>query len=82
MLTPTRLMQLDYCLLSVTSHVIACLLERKRASLDELLQYSRLSSHEICESDILLAITFLYAVGKVSIDTDTATISLKNINTQ
>lgn len=76
MLTPTRLMQLDYCLLAVTSHVIACLLERKSASLDELLRYSRLSSHEICESDILLAITFLYAVGKVSIDTETSTISL------
>ena len=68
MLTPTRFMQLDYSLLAVTSHIISCLLERQESSLEELLRYAQLSSKAICEADILLAVTFLYATGKVKVD--------------
>ncbi|NRA87200.1 MAG: hypothetical protein HRU28_07355 [Rhizobiales bacterium] len=80
MLTPTRFMQLDYSLLAVTSHVISCLLERQESSLEELLRYAHLSSKEIREADILLAITFLYATGKVEVDILRASISLVKKN--
>jgi hypothetical protein len=80
MLTPTRFMQLDYSLLAVTSYVISCLLERQVATLEELLQYAQLSSGEICEADILLAVTFLYATDKINVDTEYAFVSLVKQN--
>lgn len=69
MLTPSRFMQLDYSLIAVTAQVIACLKERKMSTLVELLRYAKHASSQIAENDILLAVTFLYATGKVDVDT-------------
>ncbi|MEZ8468325.1 ABC-three component system middle component 6 [Vibrio splendidus] len=58
-------MKLDYSLLNVTAQVIACLLERPFVVLETLVDYARNSSEQINESDVILAVTFLYATGKV-----------------
>lgn len=80
MLTPNRFMNLEYSLLNVTGQVIACLLERYQANLIDLFKYARHSSDQIEESDILLAVTFLYSTGKVLVDTETGIISLVKNN--
>lgn len=65
MLSPNRLMNLDYSLLNVTANVISCLLERTFVTLDILIDYVCSPSNQINESDVILAVTFLYATGKV-----------------
>ena len=65
MLSPNRLMNLDYSLLNVTANVISCLLERSFVTLDILIDYVCSPSNQINESDVILAVTFLYATGKV-----------------
>jgi len=64
MLAPHRFTNLGISLVNVTSHVIDCLLQRHAASLDELLQFSRNSNSEINETDISMAVSFLYLMGK------------------
>ena len=68
MLTPHRLMNLDYCLIKVSSLVTECLIERGSSPLHEILDYTKLESSEINEQDVMLAVSFLYLLRKVDYD--------------
>lgn len=65
MLTPHRLMNMDYSLINVVSLVIQCLLERGSEELHDILAYAKTTCEEINEQDIMLAVSFLYLLGKV-----------------
>lgn len=65
MLTPHRFMNLDYSLVNVASQVVQCLKERGSDNLHEVLAYAQTSCKEINEQDVMLAISFLYLLGKV-----------------
>jgi hypothetical protein len=64
MLKPHRLMNLDYSLVNVVSQVIQCLKERGQSQLDEILSFAKASCEEINEQDVMLAVSFLYLLGK------------------
>jgi hypothetical protein len=65
MLKPHRLMNLDYSLINVASQVVQCLKERGDRPLHEVLLFAKASYDEINEQDVMLAIGFLYLLGKV-----------------
>ena len=65
MLKPHRFMNLDYSLVNVASQVVQCLKERGNNQLHEVLSYAKTSCEEINEQDVILAISFLYLLGKV-----------------
>lgn len=71
MLAPHRLMNLELCLINISSIVIKCLLERGEYSLDEILKYCKNENEEINEQDITLSISFLYLIGRVTYDNKT-----------
>ncbi len=58
-------MNLDYSLVNVASQVVQCLKERGNSQLHEILSYSKITCVEINEQDVMLAISFLYLLGKV-----------------
>lgn len=64
MITPHRFTNLNYCLVYVSSLVIECLISRGDSSLSELYKYCKISSAEINEQDITLAVSFLYLLNK------------------
>lgn len=64
MLTPHRFTNLNYCLVYVSSLVIECLMSRGNSSLSELYKYCKISSAEINDQDITLAVSFLYLLNK------------------
>ena len=68
MLTPHRLMNLNYCVVGVASAVLACLLERGSSSLDGILGFCSSVHQEVNEQDITLAVSFLYLLGRVEYD--------------
>lgn len=72
MLTPHRFMNLEYCLIYVSSLVIECLVSRGDTSLSELYRYCKVLNEEINEQDITDAISLLYLLGKAkySVDND------------
>jgi len=76
MLTPHRFTNLNYCLVNVASLVIECLITRGSSSLNELHKFCKVSSSEINEQDIALAVSFLYLLNKANynIETDIVTI--------
>lgn len=65
MLKPHRFMDFDYSLVNVASQVVQCLRERGKNKLHEILSYTKTSCEEINEQDVMLAISFLYLLGKV-----------------
>ncbi|HCG8289266.1 TPA: hypothetical protein NJ528_003357 [Vibrio parahaemolyticus] len=65
MLTPHRFMDLNYSVLNVTSLAIDLLTQRCSATLDEILDFAQDEYSEINEQDVLLAVSFLYLLGKV-----------------
>jgi len=65
MLKPHRFMDLDYSVVNVSSLVVQCLLERGGYELHKILDYARVSCEEINEQDVMLAVSFLYLLGKV-----------------
>ena len=65
MLKPHRFMNLDYSVINVASIVIQCLKERGDKELHEVLSYAKASCEEINEQDVMLAISFLFLLGKV-----------------
>lgn len=76
MLTPHRFTNLNYCLLYVTSLVIECLMYRGETSLSELYKYCKISSAEVNEQDITLAVSFLYLLNKAKYNVDTDIVTL------
>jgi hypothetical protein len=70
MLTPHRLMNLNYCVLNVASLIVKCLIERGSYHLDGILKYCRAENTEINEQDITLAVSFLYLLNKVKYEKD------------
>lgn len=68
MLTPHRLLDLNFCVIKVSSIIIKCLLERGSYSLEEILKYCKNENEEINEQDITLSVSFLYLIGHASYD--------------
>lgn len=76
MLTPHRFTNFNYCLIYVSSLVIECLISRGSASLSELYKYCKVSSSEINEQDITLAVSFLYLLSKAKYNIETDIVTL------
>jgi len=76
MLTPHRFTNLNYCLIYVSSLVIECLISRGSSSLSELYKYCKVSSTEINEQDITLAVSFLYLLNKAEYNVENDIVSL------
>jgi len=68
MLKPHRLMNLDYSLINVASMVVECLIERGRYPLHKILDFTKIGCKDVNEQDVMLAISFLYLLGKVDYD--------------
>ncbi|PKF62804.1 hypothetical protein CW745_05120 [Psychromonas sp. psych-6C06] len=80
MLKPHRFMNLDYSLVHVASQVLQCLKERGNKQLHEVLSYAKTSCEEINEQDVMLAISFLYLLGKVEYKNETDLVCICEIN--
>ncbi len=80
MLTPHRLMNLDFSLVNVSSLVIQCLLERGAEELHEILAYAKTGCEEINEQDVMLAVSLLYLLGKVEYTKETDRVSMSHDN--
>ena len=65
MLKPHRFMNLDYSVMNVASLVLQCLFERGDYELHRILDYVKTVCNETNEQDLMLAISFLYLLGKV-----------------
>ncbi len=76
MLTPHRFMDLSYSVLNVTSLVIEFLAQRRSGTLDEVLVFAQNDYSEINEQDVLLAVSFLYLLGKVEYCKDSDSVLL------
>lgn len=76
MITPHRFLNFRYCLINVVSIIIECLLEQHFASLNQLLKFCQKKYREVNEEDILLGVSFLFAVGKVNYDIKQDIVSL------
>lgn len=77
MLAPHRLMDLNYCLINVTSIIIECLLQRSESSLDSLFAFAKQHQNKINELDITQAVSFLFLTGKIEYCSDGDLIKLK-----
>lgn len=76
MLTPNRFSNLKFSLLNVTSLVIDYLLQEQKASINSVVTHLQHYSKEFDRDDVRLAITFLYALGKVNYSEKSDQISL------
>jgi len=76
MLTPHRFINFNYCLVYVSSLVIECLISRGDSSLSELYKYCKISSAEINDQDITLAVSFLYLLNKAKYNIETDIVAL------
>jgi len=65
-LLPNRFSNLKFSLLNVSSLVLDYLLQEGRASQQQLLKHLNNFSTDFCPDDVLRAVTFLYAVNKVT----------------
>ncbi|CAH7251287.1 conserved hypothetical protein [Vibrio chagasii] len=79
MLTPHRFMDLNYSVLKVTSLAIDFLKRRRNGTLDEILAFSQDYNADINEQDVLLAISFLYLLGKVEYSKDNESVFLLGV---
>lgn len=79
MLTPHRFMDLNYSVLKVTSLAIDFLKRRRSGTLDEILAFSQDYNADINEQDVLLAISFLYLLGKVEYSKDNESVFLLGV---
>lgn len=68
MLKPHRFMNLDYSLINVISLVVECLIDRGSYPLHKILDYTKADCIDINEQDVMLAVSFLYLLGKVNYD--------------
>lgn len=79
MLTPHRFMDLNYSVLKVTSLAIDFLKRRRSGTLDEILAFSQGYNADINEQDVLLAVSFLYLLGKVEYSKDNESVFLLGV---
>jgi hypothetical protein len=68
MIAPHRLMNLNYSIVSIAAIVVECLIERGAYPLHNILSYAKIEFDDITEQDIMLAVSFLYLLGKVDYD--------------
>ncbi|MGL4355631.1 MAG: hypothetical protein ACRCTP_17495 [Aeromonas popoffii] len=68
MIAPHRLMNLNYSIVSIAAIVVECLIERGAYPLHKILSYAKVEFDDITEQDIMLAVSFLYLLGKVDYD--------------
>lgn len=61
-------MNLEYSLINVTSLVVECLIERGSYPLCKILDFAKSICEDINEQDVMLAVSFLYLLGKVKYD--------------
>lgn len=65
MLIPNRFSNLKFSLLNTTSIVIDCLLQNNECKIDEIVRHLQNYSKDFERNDVLKAVTFLFALGKV-----------------
>ena len=65
MLLPNRFSNLKFSVINITALVIDCLLQQQKASIKELTTHLKNFSKEYESEDVILAVTFLFALGKV-----------------
>lgn len=70
MIAPHRLMNLKCSLVNIASIVVECLIERGPYPLHKVLSFAKIEIDDITEQDIMLAVSFLYLLGKVDYDAD------------
>lgn len=80
MLTPHRFMDLNYSVLKVTSLSIDFLKRKRSGTLDDILTFSQDYNADINEQDVLLAISFLYLLGKVEYSKDSESVFLLGVD--
>lgn len=78
MLTPNRFSNLKFSLLNVTSLVIDYLLQENKTNVDSVVCHLQHYSQDFDRDDVRLAVTFLYALGKVDYSAKNDQIILKN----
>lgn len=76
MLLPNRFSNLQFSLLNTTALIIDCLIQSDKTSIADLTSHLQKFSKEFERDDVLLAITFLYALGKVEYSVKKDSISL------
>ena len=65
MLLPNRFSNLKFSLLNITALVIDCLTQDEKITVSELTAHLKKFSQELEREDVVLALTFLYSLGKV-----------------
>ena len=65
MLLPNRFSNLKFSLINITALVIDYLLQEQKATIDDLLLHLKNFSSDFDRDDVVRAVTFLYALGKV-----------------
>jgi len=65
-LTPHRLMNLNYSVINIVSLVIDFLTKNDSASIKTILEFTQKTYTESNEQDILYAVSFLYLLDRVS----------------
>lgn len=76
MLIPNRFSNLKFSLLNITSLVIDHLIQEPKSKIDDIVVHLNNYSQEFDRDDVRLAITFLYALGKVSYSEKSDTVTL------
>ncbi len=65
MLLPNRFSNLKFSLINVTALVIDCLLQQEKATVKELTMHLKNFSKDFERDDVVLAVTLLFALGKI-----------------
>lgn len=74
-------MNLNCSLVKITSVVIQCLRERGKTSLGDLLSFLKATNEDVNEQDVMLAVSFLYLLGRVNYLSDDDVVALaENVN--
>jgi len=76
MLMPNRFSNLKFSLLNTTALVIDCLIQDGKSTLSDLTFHLKKFSQEFERDDVLLAVTLLYALGRVEYSQQKDTVSL------
>lgn len=64
-LLPNRFSNLKFSLINVTALVIDCLLQQEKATVKELTMHLKNFSKDFERDDVVLAVTLLFALGKI-----------------
>ena len=78
MLVPNRFSNLKFSLINVTALVIDLLLQENKATVKDILTHLRNYSKEFSRDDVLHALTFLYAVGRIKYSEKQDQVTLMN----